>query len=180
MQVLDNSERYGAISRLLHWVLAVLILWQFLGMALKLMFGRNDFTGFFVGTHQPVGFIIFLLVVVRAVWALASRKRRPDHGSGLVAKAAQAGHGLLYALMIAIPALALLRAWGGTRGFAPWGIEIFAPREVEIAWATSLAGLLHGELGWVLAALIAGHIAMVGVHESLWRDGTLRKMAGRR
>lgn len=180
MQILDTSERYGAVSRLLHWAVAVLILWQFLGMGLKLIFGRNDFVGFFVGTHQPVGFVIFWLVVIRALWALASRKRRPEHGTGLVAKAAAAGHGLLYALMIAIPTLALLRAWGGTRGFAPFGIEVFAPREPEIAWATGLANLLHGELGWALAVLIAGHIAMVGVHESLWRDGTLRKMAGRR
>ncbi|NDV50213.1 MULTISPECIES: cytochrome b [unclassified Salipiger] len=180
MQIFDSSDRYGAVSRGLHWAVAVLILWQFLGMGLKLIFGRNDFVGFFVGTHQTVGFVIFWLVMFRALWALASRKRRPDHGTGMLAKAAAAGHGLLYALMIAIPTLALLRAWGGTRGFAPFGFEVFAPREVEIAWATSLAGLLHGELGWVLAVLIVGHIAMVAVHERFWRDGTLRKMAGRR
>ena len=180
MQIFDSSDRYGAVSRGLHWAVAVLILWQFLGMGLKLIFGRNEFVGFFVGTHQPVGFVIFWLVVFRALWALASRKRRPDHGTGMLAKAAAAGHLLLYALMIAIPTLALLRAWGGTRGFAPLGFEVFAPREVEIAWATSLAGLLHGELGWVLAVLIVGHIAMVAVHERFWRDGTLRKMAGRR
>ncbi|ANT61948.1 cytochrome B [Salipiger sp. CCB-MM3] len=179
MQLLDSETRYGAISRLLHWALAALILWQFLGMGLKLLFGRNGFTGFFVGTHQSVGFVIFLLVVLRVAWAILSRKRRPSHGEGALGKAAAAGHGVLYLLMLAIPTLALLRAWGGTRGFAPFGTQIFAPREAELAWATAPGNLVHGELGWVMAVVIAGHIAMVALHEGLWRDGTLRRMAGR-
>lgn len=37
----------------------------------------------------------------------------------------------------------------------------------------------HGELGWTLAALILGHIAMALIwHGLLKRDNTLQRMAG--
>ena len=44
-------------------------------------------------------------------------------------------------------------------------------------WAT--CSVMHGEGAWLLLALIAGHVAMVGLHEA-WRDGTLARMAGGR
>ena len=45
-----------------------------------------------------------------------------------------AGHAALYALMLYVPAVALLREYGGTRAFAPFGIPLFAERAQEISW----------------------------------------------
>lgn len=175
----DTHHAYGRLTRLLHWSIAALLLWQFLGMGLRLIFGRQDWVGFFVGSHQPVGAVLFLLILARVLWAITNRRNRPSHGTGLMGLCVKAGHGILYLLMLVVPFVALLRAWGGTRGFAPFGIPVFAPREEEIAWTQSLAGAVHGEGAWVLLAAILGHVVMVGVHEGMWRDGTLSRMAGR-
>ena len=181
MTMRDTEAAYGPVTRLLHWGIAALILWQFLGMGLRLIFGRTPLVSFFVGSHQPVGLVLFVLIVARVLWALANRGRRPPH-TGALGHAARLGHGALYGLMLVVPAVALLRAWGGARGFAPWGIQIFAPRAegAEITWAVDLAGLLHGELAWALGALVLGHVAMVSLHERLLHDGTLSRMLGRR
>ncbi len=176
----DSSERYGIVTRVLHWLMAALLLWQFVGMGLRLLLGRDSIASFFVGLHQPVGTVLFLLILVRLIWARSNRQNRPDHGNGFIATAARLGHGAMYVLMLVVPSLALLRAWGGERVFAPFGFEIFPAREVEIAWTGKLAGLLHGELAWVMAVLILGHVGMVIVHERMWRDDTLSRMAGRR
>ncbi|WP_374302406.1 cytochrome b [Paracoccus sp. (in: a-proteobacteria)] len=176
----DTPQVYGKISRVLHWTMAVLILWQFFGMGLRAIFGRQDWLAPFVGSHAPVGTVLFVLVILRALWALANRRNRPAHDGGLLGKAATAGHALLYALMLAIPGLALLRAWGSDRAFAPFGFQIFSAKTPEVEWTGNLAGALHGELGWFLLAVIAGHVLMVGVHQAMWRDGTLARMAGRR
>lgn len=175
----DTPQAYGLVTRALHWSVAALILWQFLGMGLRLVFGRQPFVGFFVGTHQPVGTVLFLLIVLRILWALANRRDRPGHGDGPLGLAARAGHALLYLVMAAVPMVALLRAWGGERPFAPFGIPVFPGRETPIAWTQSLADALHGELAWLLGLMILGHVVMVGLHEGMWRDGTLARMAGR-
>ena len=176
----DSAERYGLVSRVLHWSVAALILWQIVGMALKLILGRQPLAAFFVGLHQPIGAILFVLIVLRTGWAFLNRGNRPDHGSGLLARAARLGHGFIYVLMLAVPALGLLRAYGSERGFAPFGVQIFAPRQEPVAWMVEAGSLLHGELAWLLAAVILGHVLMVAVHERMLRDGTLSRMLGRR
>lgn len=39
-----------------------------------------------------------------------------------------------------------------------------------------LGGLLHGELGWLFFALIAGHVAMAILHPLLIGDRVMRRM----
>ncbi|SMO82579.1 cytochrome b [Paracoccus laeviglucosivorans] len=176
----DTPQLYGRITRLLHWSIAALMLWQFVGMGLKLALGRQPIVAFFVGSHQKVGTVLFVLIVLRVVWALTNRRNRPHHGDGVVGLAARLGHLALYGAMILVPLSALMRAYGGERGFAPFGFPIFAPQQPPIGWMVQFGELLHGELAWVTLALIAGHVLMVGVHEGMWRDGTLTRMAGRR
>ncbi|MDO5643211.1 MAG: cytochrome b [Paracoccus sp. (in: a-proteobacteria)] len=177
MYWMDTPQAYGRVTRALHWIMAALILWQFLGMGLRLGFGRQPFVSTFVGSHQPVGLILLGLILARMIWAFAMRRRRPAHLR--LAWAARLGHGALYALMLVVPLLALIRAWGGARAFAPFGFQIFPARDPAVEWAVTLGDMLHGELAWVLAVLIAGHVAMVILHERVWRDGTLARMTGR-
>ncbi|ATQ55484.1 cytochrome b [Paracoccus yeei] len=176
----DTQAVYGRVTRVLHWSIAALMAWQFLGMGLRLILGRTPVVSFFVGSHQKVGTVLFLLILARIGWALSNRRSRPDHGAGLLGRAATAGHLALYLAMLIVPTAALLRAWGSERVFAPFGFQVFPAQMPEIGWAVSIGNALHGELAWIMLALIAGHVVMVGLHESMWRDGTLARMAGRR
>lgn len=175
----DTPLRYGLVTRLLHWGMALLMLWQFTGMGLRLALGRTPLVSFFVGSHAPVGTLLLLLALVRLGWGISSRRHRPPHEAGPVGRAAQLGHAALYLLMAVVPALALLRLYGSGRGFAPFGIPLFAPRETRIEWMMAPANMLHSTLAWTLLALIAGHIAMALLHQLYWRDGLLLRMAGR-
>lgn len=175
----DTSVIYGRITRLLHWSIAVLMLWQFIGMGLKLALGRVPVAAFFVGTHQKVGTVLFALIVLRVLWAIGNRGNRPAHGDGLPGLAARAGHLALYAAMLVVPAAALLRAYGSDKPFAPFGFQIFPAQQPEIGWMVGVGDLVHGEGAWLLLVLITGHVMMVGIHEGMWRDGTLARMAGR-
>lgn len=176
----DTPLAYGRVSRFLHWAIAALLALQFLGMALGRLLGdESAIAGFFGGLHQPTGTILFLLISMRVIWALMNAGNRPEHGGGLLGTAARLGHMVLYLLMILVPFAALARAYGSDRGFAPFGFEIFAPKSPEIGW-TGAIGSWHGEMAWFFGALILGHIVMVGLHETMWRDGTLAKMAGSR
>ena len=176
----DTATVYGRVTRILHWSIAALILWQLFGMTLRLIFGRQPVVSFLVGWHQPVGTVLFGLILIRVIWAFANRGNRPSYGAGLIGLAARLGHLALYAVMLVVPAVALLRSWGSERVFAPFGFQIFPARTTPVEWAVGLGDALHGEMGWVLALLILGHVVMVGLHEGMWRDGTMARMAGSR
>lgn len=180
MQLRDTPERYGTISRLFHWSMAALILWQLTGMALKVTIGRDHaITRIFTPYHSAIGTVLFCLIVLRVVWLFVNRAHRPDHATGFMGYAARLGHFALYALMFTVPLAALIRAWGGERAFAPFGFEIFAARSPEavVPAAVTFGDALHGELAWVMAALILGHIAMALFHQFVLRDRLMKRMA---
>lgn len=174
----DSPDRYGRISRALHWGMAALFAWQFAGMALKLLLGRTPLTAFWVGTHPSVGATLLLLIVLRVGWAVAQRPQRPPYQAGRLGRFARLGHLALYALMLVVPALALLRLFGSDRGARLFGVQLRPAGSAKVDWMMAPANLLHSYLAWLLLALIAGHIAMVCVHRWRWRDDVLGRMIG--
>ena len=175
----DNSQRYGRVSRVLHWGMAILLIWQLCIMLYKVSFGLSPADSALVRTHTPVGFLLFLLIVLRLIWTFINRGKRPPYEASTLGTLARVGHGLLYVLMLVIPTLGLLRAYGSGRGFAPWGIQVFEQTGEKVEWMMAPAHAVHGLFGWILLALIVGHVLMALVHHFGMRDGNLRRMAGK-
>lgn len=174
----DRPERYGVISRALHWGMAALFLLQFASAAARWGLPReNGLREALWSYHVPLGITLFILVLLRGVWGLINLNRRPSH-AGTMGQMAKSGHAVLYGLMILIPGVRILAAAGSERGLSYLGMTIFTPREAEIPW-TQVAAEWHGEMGWILLLVILGHITMaVGWHHLVQRDATLTRMAG--
>ena len=173
----DSSDRFGLVSRALHWGMAVLFALQFLSAAAHWALPREDTLRTALwGYHVNLGMTLFLLVLLRGAWGLLNLSKRPSH-SGTMGKAAAAGQVALYAFMVIVPAVKIISSAGGTRGLSYFGMQIFPARETAIAWTKSVAEW-HGQMGWILAALVLGHIFMAVVwHRIIKRDDVLKRMA---
>jgi cytochrome b561 len=176
-QLKDSPSRYGLVSRTLHWGMAILFAAQFVSAAAHWALPRENALREALWTyHAPLGMTLFLLVLLRGAWGLANIPQRPPH-AGLSGKAAVVGHVAIYVLMILVPGVRLLAAAGSTRGLSYFGIQITQPQNTEIAWMQAPAQW-HGEMGWILALLVLGHIAMAVVwHRLIQRDDVLARMA---
>lgn len=173
MTLKDNSERFGIISRLLHWGMALLILWQFLSASAHYFFEDTAIEAFFWPSHKPLGVLLLVLMLLRLFWSLLNRSNRP-HSVSLISKL---GHMSLYLLLIVTPIVALIRQYGSGRSFEVFGIPIFSGFEHEkIQWMLDLGSDFHSELGWTLLLLIVGHIFMTYRHKnhSIKQDVLLR------
>lgn len=173
----DTPERFGLTSRLLHWAMAYLLIWQFAVILTWRVFGPENWVKTvtsFGPDHGMVGLLILVLVVIRAIWGLLNRSRRPAKSSGLSGRASLAVQICFYGLMFLIPALALLRAYGSGKGWLPW-IPVTG---VVMPSMVAPADLLHGLLAWGLSILIAGHVAMALIHYVVWKDATMSRMMG--
>ncbi|MGE4432203.1 MAG: cytochrome b [Sphingobium sp.] len=176
MMIKDDATRYGLVSRVLHWAMAALFLWQFAGMILKSVIGKGPLMAFWVGSHASVGVTLLALMMLRALWALAQRAHRPPYHQGVIGTLGRLGHGGLYALMFVVPALALLRLLGSGKPVQLFGLPIRPETGERVLWMMQPANLLHGYLAWLLLIVIAGHVAMVFVHRFLWKDDILPRM----
>lgn len=175
---LDSTERYGTVSRFLHWSMAVILAWQFASAAAHWLLEDTEVERFLWGTHKVVGTLLIGLIVVRALWSLYNRGHRPPSLDIM----AQLGHLAMYALMLTVPLLALVRQYGSGRSFTPLGIPLVPGFEGEsIDWMTAPGNLLHSWLGWLLLIMIVGHVAMVFIHRRRPRDhDVLARMVGDR
>ncbi len=154
-------ERYGRFSRIMHWLMAALLLIQFLTAASHFLFEDTALEALLWPVHKPLGALLFVLILIRLAWMPVGYSQRPPS----VSKAATAGHALLYALMLFIPSVALLRQYGSGRAFEPLGIPVFPGfSDPKIDWMVELGNNFHGILGWSLLVLALGHVFMVFWH----------------
>ena len=174
-RLMDHEYGYGLVSRFFHWAMFALLLWQVTSAALHYLLDEAAITDFFFGFHYSIGVLVLSLTALRGVWGLINLSRRPSHAGGLHRLAAL-GHVAMYLLLIAVPVIAIIRAYGSTRPFSALGVQIFSGMETEIEWMTNLGGEWHGFLGWTLFALIAGHIAMAFVHTYAWKEPLIARM----
>lgn len=175
------STTFTPLARALHWLMAALILAMLFigaGMTSTVSPARQ----WLLALHKPLGVAILVLVLAR----LVVRWRHPPPplppGLGLAQRfAAKASHGLLYALMLAMPLIgwAMLSAAGDP---VVLGGSLRLPALVPAD--PSLFALLrraHAWLAWLLFATILLHLAAALHHGLIRRDGVFESMApGRR
>ena len=176
----DAPEAYGRITRWLHALTAILVLWQFTIVALYKIFGEspqlNAIASF--GPHGYVGLAIPAFAAARLFWALGNSGRRPRHGGGLAGTAAAVSHKAMYALMLVIPTLAVARIWAKGEGWTIGGVEVFAVTGATVPLVVAVADRLHGPLSWLLLGLIGAHAAAAAAHQIVWKDDLAGRMFG--
>lgn len=158
----DSTECYGRVTRILHWIMAILLAWQFTSALAHFLAEDSALDELLWGTHKSVGFLLMLLIVIRVLWALLNLRHRPP----AISAAARVGHVVLYLLMILVPLVALMRQYGSGREFSPFGIRLMPgfDESLKIKWMTDLGSNFHSLLGYVLLVLALGHIAFAIKH----------------
>jgi cytochrome b561/polyisoprenoid-binding protein YceI len=191
MPITNTPTTYGAVTKSFHWLTALLIL-----AAIPLGYFANDLAHqvrdpdiaatdaqvaratLLFSLHKTVGVAVFLVALLRILWALSQRKPGLLNGD----KRAEAGlaatmHWLLYGSLLLVP----LSGWihhAATTGFAPiwwpFGQSLpFVPKDAALA---GLFATLHHLFQWVLFGALALHITGALKHHLLDRDATLRRM----
>lgn len=153
---------FSLVQIALHWGVAVLILFNLLmGDDMSSLWRQIQQTGPMPTTTAAWLHIIVGIVVLALVgWRLALRLTRgvpsaPAGESRLLTLAGEAGHILLYVLMVAMPVTGLLAFYGGFDSLAD----------------------LHGELLKVILWLvIVVHVAAAFYHHFILKDGLLNRM----
>src|SRR5690606_9149008 len=177
-----NIERWGGISQLLHWTIAVLIL--LIGVV-GLVMGElpRSPRWFWVYTaHKSLGLVVLALVLVRIGWRLYAGAPPPVPGTPRwQAWMASAVHVLLYAMVLAMPFSGWL--YDSASGLRPlrWFGQVEVPKLVAPDPALAdAAHATHEWLFWLLVLLVLAHAGAALYHHFVRHDATLARMLPRR
>lgn len=178
MPARNGAESFGWVTRLIHWMMAALILIM-LAFGTYLSEMQPSLANLWLfGLHKSIGLTLLALVLLRLIW---HRISPPPHSlsAGIPAwqlRAAFATHLTLYILMLAVP----LTGWIAS---AATGIDVVVFNKftlppvapVSEAWEKAFFAA-HGILTKLLLALILLHAAGALVRHFLHKDATLRRM----
>lgn len=175
--VLDAPDGYGWVSRSLHWGMALLFLVQLASSLARYFLEDTALEQRLWPSHSQIGLLLLFIVVFRGLWGLANAKHRPGHAPGLLGLASKVAHLTLYALMVFVPLLAVLRSFGSGRGIDLLGWALVERTGVtSVAWMDRAGDALHGELGWVFFALVGVHTVAAIFHERIVGSRVLHRM----
>lgn len=170
-------DRFALPARLLHWLMAVLIL-AMLFIGAGMVSTASDAYPVLLAWHRPIGIAILLLAVIRVAVRLTHRPPAlPADLPPLQVAAAKGSHLAFYALMIAMPLIgwAMLSAAGSPVRL--WGGMILPPILPHDVLVYGWLRWVHGLLGYAFFLLILAHLGAALFHGMVRRDGVLRSMA---
>ena len=178
-------ERYALVQRLLHWLIAILVLGALAGGALLWAYGFEGLqSSFGLATtnaiykyHKTVGVLVLGLMVIRLALRLTLGAPRPHPTlSPGIAAAARATHLAFYGLLIVMPVL----GWAATAagGFPVQFFDMELPGIIgENKALSETLFRFHGIVGVLIAALALLHIAAALRHWLMLKDGVMTRIA---
>ena len=174
MKLKNNLTEYGIISKLLHWLSAILLLIQIpLGFYLvDLDFGEERLS--IENIHIIIGLTIFYLVIIRLLNKIFNPTPKLDpsifKGQRFIAKL---NHILLYVAILSITISGILK-----KLFNGETLVIFF-KEIKIQDNFELADQfynIHIFSNYTIIALIALHISAVIIHKLFFNENLLKKI----
>ena len=179
--------RYTRVAIVFHWVIAVLIGCN-VALALSADSLPEDWTRTVIDTHKSIGITVLGLGLLRLSWRAAHPPPPLPAGYPRWQRiAAHIAHGVLYALILALPVSGWMHdsAW---KDAAAHPMRLFAlvpwPR---IGWIQNvdpaakeqlhtLFGSVHTWLGYVLYAMVALHVGAALKHQFIDKHRELQRI----
>ncbi len=160
LSVDNEKQRYGRVSRFLHWTIAILFLALIpMGVFASIIPEGTEYRNAYYVVHKTLGVVVFALLLTRLVWNRISK--RPELDPSLKPYERKLAHGVhiaLYGMMIAIPVTGFVMTsfHGYPTFFFIWELEpLWAPSDT----ATIIWGTLHKYLlPYLLYIILGAHV----------------------
>ncbi|MBL1438192.1 MAG: cytochrome b [Rhodobacteraceae bacterium] len=157
------TSGYSRIQIILHWAIAVLVVFQFMGSdtisslieQVGLTASSAETIPLLARAHVIAGILTFVLMLVRVFMRFTKgAPALPKDESAMMKMAAHATHGILYLALFLMP-ISGAAAWFG---------------QVE------LADTVHITLKFVLLGFVALHVAAALYHQFVLKNGLIKRM----
>jgi cytochrome b561 len=177
MNFRNTNRSWGVFSKTLHWVIVLLIIYQwYLGMH-ALSLGNSPAKISVFALHKSIGMTVFMLAIVRLVWRWANPVPSLDGVTkGWERLAAGFSHVALYGLIFLMPITGLLMSSARNFPVSWFGLfqwpDFVQPDEElfkQFQW-------LHRHLFQALVCIAVLHILGALKHHFIDRNDVLKRM----
>jgi cytochrome b561 len=173
----QTAEKYALIIRVLHWLMAAVIIGLLVAGFIMLDVPKTDPLRHTVySLHKSLGITILMLAVLRLGLRLKSRAPvLPEAISALHRRLAHVGHWALYGLMLLMPVSGYVMSISNGQPVKWFGSAL--PRLLnENKTRGAMAGDIHAYAAYILIGMLVLHAGAVIWHYLFERVNLLRRM----
>jgi cytochrome b561 len=172
----DSGSVWPLAIRALHWLTALIVLIAVVAVLGHELVEEKSLRKLVMDVHKQAGVLVLLLTGLRVLFRVVSKRPGPAL-TGWSAKAAVAGHGLIYLILFALPLLgwSLVNARGGAVSLFGAVLPALFARDRDLAETLEQ---VHETLGWALIALVVVHVLAAIWHHRFKKDRVLAAMLG--
>ncbi|WP_397450419.1 cytochrome b [Pseudomonas sp. NA-150] len=181
MQLRNSSSRYGWVSMVLHWGVAITVFGLFaLGLWMVGLGYYDTWRKAGPDLHKSIGLTLFAVMLIRVVWRLVSPPPPALASYGRWTRiGATFGHLFLYLCLFATMFAGYLISTAEGEGISVFGLFDVPALISSIPDQADVAGDIHLYLAWVLVIFAGLHALAALKHHFIDRDTTLVRMLGR-
>lgn len=181
MQLRNSPFRYGAISVVLHWLVAIAVYGMFaLGLWMVTLSYYDGWYHQAPELHKSIGIVLMLVLVIRLIWRRLSPPPVPLASySRLTRISAVVAHVSLYLLLFAILFSGYLISTADGKPISVFGLFDVPATIADAGSQADLAGDIHLWLAWTVVILSVLHGLAAFKHHFIDKDDTLKRMLGK-
>jgi cytochrome b561 len=175
MGIKNTNSSYGSISKLLHWLIFLLIFSLLIVGYLMDDITNQSMRSFVINAHKLVGLLVLFLVVLRMIWALVNVKPElPLDTLPWQRWSERLVHCLLYVVMLMMPISGWVMASAKHPPMlGPISLGLPVPQSKALK---DLAFNYHYWIAIAIIALVTVHVFAALYHHYLKKDDVLRRM----
>ncbi|MBI6550100.1 cytochrome b [Xenorhabdus lircayensis] len=180
MLLKNTSTRFGHISVLIHWLVALAVYGIFaLGLWMVTLSYYDTWYHRAPELHKSIGIFIFMVMVIRVIWRFISPPPKPLASYSLFTRiSSKLAHFTLYVVLFGILASGYLISTADGESISVFGwFELPATLTGQGIQADT-AGVIHLYLAWIVVVLSLLHGLAALKHHFIDRDTTLKRMFG--
>lgn len=181
MKLQNDEQRYGLVSILLHWVMAILVVVMFcLGLWMTDLDYYDPWYHQAPYWHKSIGMLLIFMLSVRIVWHRFSPVPGVLGGhAAWVSRVAKWVHYLLYLLLLLVMVSGYLISTADGRPVSCFGLVELPALFSEGERQAEVAGRVHFVLANILLGVAVLHMLAALKHHFIEKDRTLLRMLGR-
>jgi cytochrome b561 len=177
LTLLSTPTRYGAVAQSFHWLTVALVGAAYIissGGPERRVYSPERATE--LSVHETLGTLVIAVLLLRLLWRLIDHVPQEPPMPGWMLFLARLVHGLLYALLAAVPLTAVIGAWYEGHPVTFLGYGEIAPLVAPAHDFGRSLTELHTTLGNVIIWIAGFHAAAALIHHFVLRDRVLLSM----
>ncbi len=173
---LNSADGYGLVNKHFHWIMAVIIIFNFILALILDDFPKGPMRSFLFSIHKSTGILVIILLIPRLLWRLVNTVPVSLGNIKTLNKLSKYVHYFFYYILLVVVFSGWTYSSARSGPFEVFGL-FTAPALIENNQVVAnIAKEIHGISVYIFITVLGIHVLASLLHHYVFKDKTLKRM----